>query len=387
MALVSVGACFGGRGRERERTGRESEKKEVSRESEEAKKKKNNPDRKKKKRKKKRNRKNSIPPVVPADQQKRRAPRSLSRISANAPDAVTAHSAPSLPGEHGGEVGRGVEVALGARAVPKVRDGHVPVLEPAPALLPAQRVGGAHGLRELRGQRRRDRVERQRPRPVVDRHLPPLPRLQLVAKALVGKVAEREAAVQEHALLPVLREDRVRGLQGGGGADGGGLLARGGHVEREAPLPLRLVEHRVHRLQPRDRRVERDRLRFVQVVVVFELSSRISTGISNRSAGSIRRRSRAHVVAGKVDGPVGRQGPRGEAPRRRGGRLPYRSCSSSSSSVLFFVRRCCSPGDGCQQIRVERARGAVARAPDKGEGGGVRDADAPGELDARRRRS
>ena len=55
--------------------------------------------------------------------------------------------------------------------------------------------------------------------------LPPLALVVHVAVALVRKVAHAEAAPQQRALLPVLREDGVGGRQRRGGADDRRLLA------------------------------------------------------------------------------------------------------------------------------------------------------------------
>ena len=60
--------------------------------------------------------------------------------------------------------------------------------------------GGAGGVRQLRRERRADGLVVERRAAVVDRHLPPLARLERVAVALVGKLAHAEAAPQQRAL-------------------------------------------------------------------------------------------------------------------------------------------------------------------------------------------
>jgi hypothetical protein len=53
----------------------------------------------------------------------------------------------------------------------------------------------------------------------------------------------------EDAGLAVLGVDDVLGVEHGGAADVGGLLARRRHVERDAALALRVVEDAVHHVQ------------------------------------------------------------------------------------------------------------------------------------------
>mmetsp|Transcript_8943 Transcript_8943/g.22104 ORF Transcript_8943/g.22104 Transcript_8943/m.22104 type:complete len:310 (+) Transcript_8943:182-1111(+) len=133
------------------------------------------------------------------------------------------------------EVERPVEVALARRPVPEIAHrARLPSLQ-------LQRVCGPGGLRELRGEGGGDRVEVELPAPVMHGHHPSAVGRLVIPRALVRDLLEGEAAPEQHTRLAVLPENHVLGKQRRRAADVGGLLAVVGHVEAEAPLPLRVV--------------------------------------------------------------------------------------------------------------------------------------------------
>mmetsp|Transcript_5360 Transcript_5360/g.13817 ORF Transcript_5360/g.13817 Transcript_5360/m.13817 type:complete len:491 (+) Transcript_5360:1258-2730(+) len=164
------------------------------------------------------------PPVVPAEEEDR-------------------------AGQRRREVHRRVEVALARGPFSKVRH-----RDPVVAIQLVG-VGRPGSLGQLRGQRGGNGVHVQVLAPVVDRHLPPFPKVPVVAVALVRKLLESLAAPQQQTVLPVLGKDVVGRLEGRRGADHRRLLPEASHVKAEATLPLGLVEQRVQRLKPHHRSV------------------------------------------------------------------------------------------------------------------------------------
>ena len=85
---------------------------------------------------------------------------------------------------------------------------------------------------------------------VVNWHLASASWVSIVAEALIGELLQAEAAVHQSTGLTVLPINHVLRLQGGGAANGAGLLAVVLHVEGDAAVALRLVEHGVHVEEP-----------------------------------------------------------------------------------------------------------------------------------------
>jgi len=81
-------------------------------------------------------------------------------------------------------------------------------------------------------------------------HLPPLARVVLVAKALVRKILEGVPPPHKDASLSVLGLNHVVGLKACGRSNLHAFLSCVLHVERDAALPLRIVEHLVHGADP-----------------------------------------------------------------------------------------------------------------------------------------
>lgn len=72
---------------------------------------------------------------------------------------------------------------------------------------------------------------------VVDRHLSSLPRVLMVAVALVDELSDSHPPVQEHPYFTVLGEHEVPRIQGSCTADMDAFLAVVGHVKRYTALP------------------------------------------------------------------------------------------------------------------------------------------------------
>mmetsp|Transcript_11881 Transcript_11881/g.28339 ORF Transcript_11881/g.28339 Transcript_11881/m.28339 type:complete len:374 (-) Transcript_11881:199-1320(-) len=168
-------------------------------------------------------------------------------------EAIVAEEEHDRAMKRGGKVECSVEIALAGCTVAAVA--HCNGIG-CSATLELQSVGGARGLRQLCGQRRRNRHVVQFLGAVVDRHLSALAQIRLVGETLVGELLQGEATPHQHAGLAVLRKNNVVVRQRARRAHVNGLFAGLLHVERDSALALRVVEHVIQHTEANHRLIQ-----------------------------------------------------------------------------------------------------------------------------------
>mmetsp|Transcript_47879 Transcript_47879/g.118567 ORF Transcript_47879/g.118567 Transcript_47879/m.118567 type:complete len:459 (+) Transcript_47879:153-1529(+) len=137
---------------------------------------------------------------------------------------------------HRCDVERRGHVAFGGTPLAEVCDRHLVAARSLHAVRHARRVGA------LRAERALHVEDVPLLRAHVQRQLPAMRRIFLVGAQLVRYLLEAEASPEEGAHLAILRQDPIGRPQRCDGANGTRLLAPRGEEERDAPLPLRVVE-------------------------------------------------------------------------------------------------------------------------------------------------